>query len=117
MLLLLLCTVAACNVKKEETPVIPPLTFPLSQEYIGYGIINVSYTRVTEEPEINSPSPGYLRQGAVVRIYERKQITTEGKSESWLFVEEACKGWLKETFVDVYGNESQAQTASGAMGR
>jgi hypothetical protein len=107
---------AACDAKKEGLPV-PPPTFPLSQEYIGYGVINVSYTRVTDEPEINSPSPGYLRQGAVVRIYERKQITSEGKSESWLLVEKDCKGWLKEIFVDVYDNESQAQTASEAKGR
>jgi len=105
-----------CNLRKEEKPVSPPLTFPLSQSYIGYGVINVSYTRISAGIEESSPSAGYLRQGSVVRIIERRLIKTEGKTEAWVLVEGTSKGWLKETLIDIYGNESQAVTASKTKG-
>jgi len=105
-----------CNLRKEEKPVSPPLTFPLSQSYIGYGVINVSYTRISAGIEENSPSAGYLRQGSVVRIIERRLVKSEGKTEAWVLVEGTSKGWLKETLIDIYGNESQAVTASKIKG-
>jgi len=112
---------AACNGKKEETPVVPPLTSPLSQSFIGYGVINVSYTRVSAEPEEDNAegnaSPGYLRRGAIVRILRRRVIINEEKPESWVMVEGTCEGWLKESLVDIYDSASQAQTASESMGR
>ena len=114
---LLLLLFAACYVKKEEAPVIPPLTSPLSQEQIGYGVVNVSYTRVNAEPEDDGVSPGYLRRGSVVRVIERRLIKKDAKTESWVLVEEAFRGWLKESLVDIYDNESQAVTASGSMGK
>ena len=110
--------------KKEEAPVIPPLSSPLSQPFIGYGVINVSYTRVMDNPEPENAvqaegegktSSGYLRRGAVVRIHERKLIINNAAAESWLLVEESCKGWLRESLVDVYENEFQARTASNSM--
>jgi hypothetical protein len=115
ILSLLLC--ASCFVKKEETPVLPPETFPLSQPHIGFGVINVSYTGVGTVPGEGGASLGYLRRGTVVQIHERRQLKTGGNTESWLLVEAAYKGWLKETLVEVYENESKAQTASEAMSR
>jgi hypothetical protein len=105
-------SLSACNLKKEEKPVSPPLTFPLSQSSIGYGVINVSYTRLSAGIEESGSSAGYLRQGSVVRIIERRLVKTEGKTEVWVLVEGTAKGWLKETLMDIYGNESQAVTAS-----
>jgi len=118
--------VSACNGKKEETPVIPPLTSPLSQSYIGYGVVNVSYTRVTARPEedasegqINedSGSGSYLRQGSVVRIVQRRQVKNQDKLESWVQVDDPGGGWLRESLVDIYDSEPQAHTASESMGR
>ena len=114
---LLILFVTACNGKKEENPVIPPPTSPLSQQHIGYGVINVSYTRVGSQPDDDSLSPGYLRQGAIVRIKERRLFRTDDKTESWVFVEGTFIGWLRETLVDIYDNEAQAQTASKSMNR
>ena len=105
-------SLTACNLKKDEEPVSPPLTFPLSQSYIGYGVINVSYTRLSAGIEDNSASAGYLRQGSVVRIIERRMAKSEGKTEAWVLVEGTVTGWLKESLIDIYGNESQAVTAS-----
>ena len=119
ILLILLPVLTACNARREDSPVLPPLTSPLSQVYIGYGVVNISYTRVNSEPDENSASPGYLRQGSVIKIIERQLIRNSGGIESWVFVEGNAegnvKGWLRETQVDVYDNEQQARTASGTM--
>ena len=112
-----LLTLTACNLKKTEAPVLPPISSPLSQDYIGFGVINVSYTRVTENPDADSFSPGYLRLGTVVRVLERKSVKTGDKTDVWLLVEENCTGWLRESLVNVYDNESQAQTASVAISK
>ena len=103
----------ACDLKKEEKPINPPPTFPLSQSYIvGYGVVNVSYTRVNVNTDESGQSAGYLRQGSVVRIIERRLVKNEGKTEAWVLVEGTAKGWLKEPLLDIYGNENQAVTAS-----
>jgi len=106
-------SICACMLKKEEKAVSLPLTFPLSQSYIGYGVINVSYTKVNAGTDENGESAGYLRQGSVVRVLERRLVKNEGKTEIWVLVEGSSKGWLKESLIDIYGNESQAITASG----
>jgi len=119
----------ACNGKKEETPVIPPLTSPLSQSFIGYGVVNVSYTRVTAQPEEDvsvgegaaansaTASPGYLRRGSVVRILQRRLVKNQEKLDPWVLVEGSSTGWLRESLVDIYDSEPQARTASESMGR
>ena len=125
----LLLFLSACDGKKEEAPVIPPLTSPLSQSFVGYGVVNVSYTRVAAVPEeAASEGPGpegaasgsYLRQGSVVRILQRRQVSSQDKLESWVQVDGgggAGLGWLRESLVDIYDSEPQARTASEAMGR
>ncbi|MDR0494547.1 MAG: hypothetical protein LBG95_02815 [Treponema sp.] len=109
----------ACGGKNEETPVLPPVTSPLSQSYIGFGVVNVSYTRIAAQPGEENPdensSPGYLRHGAVVRILRRQMVKSREKPESWVQVEDASAGWLREALVDIYNSEAQAQTASETM--
>jgi len=122
LIIVLVTLISACTGKKEETPVIPPLTSPLSQSFIGYGVVNVSYTRVAAQPEENnsaedSASPGYLRRGSVVCILQRRMVKNQEKPESWVLVEGSCTGWLKESLVDIYDTEPQARTASESMGR
>jgi hypothetical protein len=111
-LAVLALSIFSCYLKKSEKPVIPPLTFPLSQTYIGYGVINVSYTPVSVSAEESSASAGYLRQGSVVRIIERRLVKNEGQTEAWVLIDSSSKGWLKEALIDIYGNEKQAITAS-----
>jgi hypothetical protein len=111
-------SLSACNLRRDEILVSPPITFPLSQSYIGFGVTNVSYTRLSAGIEDNSPSPGYLRQGSVVRVIERRMVNNEEKTEAWVLVElieGTVKGWLKESLLDIYGNESQAVTAAKSI--
>ncbi|MCL2805625.1 MAG: hypothetical protein FWD26_06775 [Treponema sp.] len=117
--LFLLCT---CSAKKEDFSVIPPVTSPLSRDYIGYGVINASFTHICAEPSEDSPSLGYLRRGSLVRIIKRQTIRTRNEFVTWILTDgnlsnaqSAWSGWLKEEFVDIYSNESQAKTASESM--
>ena len=107
---------AACNGRREEAPAMPPPTLPLTQAQIGFGVVNVSYTRVNSEPDENSALSGHLRRGSVVRIIERRLIQTSGRPESWVQIEANFQGWLRETLVDIYNNEHQARTAAATMG-
>ena len=107
-----------CRRSAEELPVAPPATPPLTREYIGYAVVNVSFTHLLNEP--GGVSQAYLRRGTVVRILERR--IERKNSESWVLAEgnyqdggAASRGWLQETTVDVFDNESQAITASKSM--
>ena len=113
VIILLLHTV--CSGRSGETLVTAPPTSPLTQPQIGFGVVNVSFTRINSEPDENSISLGHLRRATVVRIIERRMIIANGRAESWLLVEEAVSGWLRESLVDIYDNELQARTAANSM--
>ena len=118
-LLLLICISAlyACTANKEESPVIPPVTSPLSRDYIGFGVIKNSFTHIMLDPADDSRSTSYLRRGSLVRILRRQTVRTPSGFVSWVLIEEEEQGWLKEEVMDIYDNESQARTAAESMVR
>ena len=100
----------------------PPATHPLARDYIGYGVVNVSFTNLLSENSPNAVSQGYIRKGTVVRIVERTQVNNKGKIESWILGESnyqssgaVSRGWLQESALLVFDSESQANTASKTM--
>jgi hypothetical protein len=113
---------ASCRRGSEELPVVPPATYPLSREYIGFGVVNVSFAHLLEESSSTAVSLGYLRRGTVVRIIERRVIVNRANEETWVFVEgnyqgqgSVSNGWLPETALVIYDSESRANTASRTM--
>jgi hypothetical protein len=117
-LLLCLSVLCACGTKKEESPVIPPVTSPLSREYIGFGVIKASFTHVTADPGEDSSSLGYLRRGSLVRVLRRQAVKSGGGFGSWVLIDgNQQQGWLKEEFLDIYDSESRARTASESMSK
>jgi hypothetical protein len=120
-LVLLLFT--ACIRNEEEIIVVPPLTNPLDRNFIGYGVINDSFVRLTDEPRRDGVSLGYIRRGALIKIIERRLITNRGYSEIWIRAEAEysggvggkVEGWLPEDSAEIYDNESRAFTASRTM--
>jgi hypothetical protein len=115
----------SCTRSTEEQPVTPPATHPLARDYIGYGVVNVSFTNLLNENGPNAVSRGYIRRGTVIRIIERAQVNNRGKIESWVLGESNYQpsgtsgagsgGWLRESALLVFDNESQANTASKTM--
>ena len=121
-LLVFLTFFSGCNRSVNQLPVLPPVTHPLAREYIGYGVVNVSFTHFFDAPGTGGVSKGYLRRGTVVRIIERRPVTLGGNQVLWVFVEgnyqgtsSVSQGWLQEEDLDVYENESRAMTASRAI--
>jgi hypothetical protein len=111
---------AFCSRGAEEFSLIPPTTDPLNREFIGYGVVNVSFIHVSGDPGPDSASLGYLRKGSMVRVIERRSVANRQNVELWLFVDtEALNGkiagWLRERDVDIYDNESRARTASEVL--
>jgi len=116
--LFLLCCLAAvctCKGKNEDIPVIPPVTSPLSRDYIGFGVITVSFTHITSDPADDSPSLGYIRRGSFVRIVRRQSVKNSGGFQTWVLIDGPQHGWLKEEVMDIYNSESQARTASESV--
>jgi hypothetical protein len=102
----------ACGRDKNEVVITPPPSPPLSRPVIGYGVINKSYTHLTETPDSGGASRGYLRRGSVIRVVERRSLVAGDRAESWVLVEGDSQGWLPESDVDIYDNEGQARTAA-----
>jgi hypothetical protein len=113
---LLLCSSCFLN-KAGEAVVTLPETPPLSRRIIGYGVIGVSYTPVTAEPNQVGLSLGYFRRGSIVEVIERRSVNHGEFAESWVFVEGAYQGWLREAVVEIYDNEAQAKTAAERLAR
>jgi len=112
----------SCNRSSEEQPVLPPTTHPLAREYIGYGVVNVSFANLLNENDPKAVSQGYIRRGTILRIIERAQTNNNGKIESWVLGESnyqasgaVSRGWLQESALLIFDNESQAITASKTM--
>ena len=125
--LVVLFTLAAaftisCSRSSEEQPVLPPATHPLARDYIGYGVVNVSFANLLSENGPKAVSQGYIRRGTIVRIIERSQSNIRGNTESWVLGESnyqssgsVSRGWLQESSLLIFDNESQAITASKTM--
>jgi hypothetical protein len=118
LIIVFLSVLSACSARKDEVILIPPVTSPLSKDYIGFGVITSSFTHITATPEENSPSNGYLRRGSLVKIMKRQTIRTQSGFVTWVLINSASSGlaeitgWLKEELIDIYDSESQARTAS-----
>lgn len=115
MILFFTAILFSCFAKKDESPVIPPVTSPLSRDYIGFGVITASFTHIMADPDQNSPSLGYLRRGSLVRILRRQTVKSGGVFTSWVLTEGTQQGWLKEEVLSIYETESQAKTASESI--
>jgi hypothetical protein len=105
----------ACNRTQDEIPLIPPSTLPLSRSSIGYAVTTASYTLVLNDPATGSVSLGYLRRGSVTEVLERRQAGNRGAGESWVLINGAYRGWIREEDIQIYDNEAQAKTASESL--
>ncbi len=122
LLLFVIAFTFSCSRSSEEQPVMPPATHPLAREYIGYGVVNVSFANLLSENGPKAVSQGYIRRGTVLRIIERARTNNNGKIESWVLGESnynasgaVSSGWLQESALLIFDNESQAITASKTM--
>lgn len=114
MIVLISTMLFSCN-KNQGERIMPPSSPPLSRSVIGYGMLTDSYTHILDQPESDAVSLGYLREGTVVPVLERRMIEQNNKKESWVLVKGSIEGWLKEESLVIYENEAQAKTASESL--
>ncbi|MDR2049425.1 MAG: hypothetical protein LBP69_08205 [Treponema sp.] len=110
-----LFALSACS-PGERSIADPPSSPPLSRPVIGYGVVNVSYTRIMNEPGPDGVSLGYVRERTVLTILERRLVQNGETPEHWLRVESGYFGWLPEKVVDIYDTGEKAATAAGLSG-
>jgi hypothetical protein len=115
--IIVLLMLVSCRVNREESPVIPPITSPLTRDYIGFGVITASFTHISVDPAENSASLGYLRRGSLVKVIRRQLLKTPESFVSWVLIDGQQQGWLREDVMNIYNNERQARTASEVMPR
>ncbi|MDR1178243.1 MAG: hypothetical protein LBK64_05400 [Spirochaetaceae bacterium] len=108
----LVFVLGSCGERVREKPIVLPASPILSRDFIGYGVIIVSYTHVLDQPRSGAPSQGYVRRGSIVRVLERLLVRTNGEGVPWVFVEGVYRGWLEESNIQIYDNESRAKTAA-----
>ena len=122
LVLIFSLAVFSCGGNREEIPV-PPPTNPMIREFIGYGVVNVSFVHVLNEPLQENASLGYLRKRSLVKIIERKSLANRGNVESWVKIDAeysgspdgTIQGWLRENTLNIYDNQFQAHTAVESM--
>jgi len=113
---------AGCGRAANEFPVMPPATNPMARDYIGFGVVTVSFAHVLSEHGASGVSLGSLRRGTVVRVIERTHIVNQGRTETWVLAESdygepgaISRGWLPEASLDIFNSEGRANTASRNM--
>jgi hypothetical protein len=114
LLIAALIAVSSCA-KEEEIEIIPPATYPLSRNLIGYGVVNTNYTHIVRTPETGSESSGFLRGGSIVSVLERRPVKTGETYENWVLVSGQYEGWLREESVRIFDRAEKAKTASESM--
>ncbi|MCL1928708.1 MAG: hypothetical protein FWG07_07965 [Treponema sp.] len=90
----------------------PPVKTPLSRSILGYGVVNVSYTRIYNEPGNDGVSFGYVREKTIVTVLERRLVKDGESQQFWVLIEGNYRGWLPESVIKFYDNEGKAQTAA-----
>jgi mannose-6-phosphate isomerase-like protein (cupin superfamily) len=115
MLIILISTVLLSCSKNKDILIVPPSAPPLTRSVIGYGMLTDSYTHILDQPQQGAVSLGYLREGTIVPVLERRMIEQNKKTESWVFIKGNYEGWLKEESIVIYENEAQAKTASASL--
>jgi hypothetical protein len=115
LILVLALALLACSSRDEEVQIALPASPLLSRDFIGYGVIIVSYTHVLDRPQSDASSQGYVRRASIVKVLERRLVRESGESASWVYIEGDYQGWLEENSIQIYDNESQAKTAAGLL--
>lgn len=93
---------------------------PILTGGIGWAVVREAYVRLKEAPSDSSRDLDHLRRGSVFRLAALDfgtgdDATKPGGRELWYGIEsEGSKGWVRESGLDIYGSQSQAEKAAAA---
>jgi hypothetical protein len=75
-LLLLIVVLASCKKPEEDLTIIVGATPILSKTSIAYGLVENSFAHILDEPSPQGASRALLRKGDIVRVVERRLVST-----------------------------------------
>jgi hypothetical protein len=100
---------------------------PVLSGGLGYAVVKEAYARLKESPSDSSRDVDHLRRGGVYRLDERRldgadaaaSQQASGSSDAqvgiWYAIDSAgTKGWVRESELDIYGSQAQAEKAASA---
>jgi hypothetical protein len=113
--LLALCATAC--LRSAESSLRPPET-PILTGGLGWALVKESYVRLKEKPASSSSDLDHLRRGSVLEV-EARAIGDAAKTEDrglWYRLKaEGASGWVRETELDLFRTEEQAERAGSAV--
>ncbi|MDC7235265.1 MAG: hypothetical protein PQJ58_18680 [Spirochaetales bacterium] len=116
-LLLLLFSVLlfSCEPEQEMPDFTLPAT-PIMEGTSSWGVVNVSYLKISREPSDDQHIVTTLRQGDLVQI-ESVHYITQGRNQNvWYNIrKDKFQGWVREESLDSYSTREKAETASRGM--
>jgi hypothetical protein len=98
---------------------------PLLSGGLGWALVKEAYVRLKESPSDSSRDLDHLRRGSVYRLDARERGIREGGSRGaalgseelgiWYGIDSGgAKGWVRESELDVYASQAQADKAASA---
>ena len=110
---------ASCSRMSESSLKLQPN--PILTGGIGWAVVKDGYVRLKEAPSSSSKDVDHLRRGGVYRLDARDfgAVDNSAKTqdrEMWYGIEsEGVKGWVRDSDLEVYGSQSQAEKAAAAF--
>jgi hypothetical protein len=93
-------------VNMEQTPVI--------SGSLGWAVVTMAYIMLKTEPAYEAGDSSAVRKGDVLKIIARRMPEAGTRIGPWYKVDfNGSEGWLNESSLALYKNESQARKAAG----
>jgi hypothetical protein len=113
---------ASCTRFGESSIKLP--TNPILSGGLGWAVVKDAYVRLKESPSDSSKDLDHLRRGGVFVLDARKlggdSADSSGKDSLakptvWYGISsEGSKGWVRESELDIYASQAQAEKAASA---
>jgi hypothetical protein len=95
---------------------------PILTGGLGWAVVKEAYVRLKESPSDSSRDLDHLRRGGVFRLDARELARDTGAASAgaddrsiWYGVEsEGAKGWVRESELDIFESEAQAEKAAAS---
>lgn len=94
---------------REEIELEPTPDLALGREW---ALVIEPYVQFRTNPDISSVSSGHARKGDVIPVKGRRIFLENKKQVVWYHFE---SGWLSESSVKIFSNESKAKKASKSL--
>jgi hypothetical protein len=96
---------------------------PILSGGLGWAVVKDAYVRLKESPADSTRDMDHLRRGSVYRLDARvigsrtlgfgDSAAKADDREIWYGIEsESAKGWVRESELDIYGSQAQAERAA-----